>query len=321
MGASLRSLALWASIATTAACGPGRSTLLPPADGGAQDGAIDGASSADGGSCARQADCDDGIACTEETCVFGGVCERTANDRLCPMGQRCFIGRGCAAGSSCTSNAECNDNVECTRDVCGAGGVCQNIRDDSRCTAGQRCSYTLNCVEPGRCGTDPDCDDGRFCNGVERCASGMCGAWSAPDCSDGDMCTGDVCNESMRTCEHVMLNPCGGTVQSGTYNLAPAANYSCRAGAINVSQIMVDATASGVVVRGFPVELRGSPASGGMFTATGTSNIGGCQWVITLSGTATMPNQFSGTWSVMFNFCDASNMCLSQFREVTGTRS
>lgn len=320
MGASLRSLALWASIATTAACGPGRTTLLPPTDSGAQDATSDGASSADGGTCARQADCDDGIACTEETCVFGGVCERTANDRLCPMGQRCFLGRGCAAGSSCTSNAECNDNVECTRDVCGAGGVCQNIRDDSRCTAGQRCSYTLNCVEPGRCGTDPDCDDGRFCNGVERCASGTCGAGSAPDCSDGDMCTGDVCNESMRTCEHVMLNPCGGSVQPGTYGITPSFSYTCGAGTFApVSQVTIDVTGTTLTVRGLPVDLRGNQSSG-MFAAIGTWNQGGCDWEFSLNGAFTMPTQFRGTLSLNFNNCPVTRNCIGASINVDGVR-
>lgn len=215
-----RTITLWGLSSASVACGPGRPMLLPPNDSTAS---VDATSDSGGGEqCTRQQDCDDGIACTDETCVFGGVCERTANDRLCPMGQRCFIGRGCAAGNSCMRNEDCNDSVPCTRDVCSAGGVCQNIRDDSRCTPGQRCSYTLDCVEPGRCGTDPDCDDGRFCNGPERCTMGMCAAGTAPNCSDGDMCTGDVCNEAMRMCEHVPLNPCGGAVQAGTYDIAMA---------------------------------------------------------------------------------------------------
>ncbi|MBL8678705.1 MAG: hypothetical protein JNK05_06050 [Myxococcales bacterium] len=304
-----------------AACGPDRTMILVPTDSGVMDVAQDSpAPPADGGRCTRQEDCNDNIACTEETCVVGGVCERIANDRMCPMGQRCFLGRGCASGSSCTRNEDCDDRVACTRDVCGAGGVCQNIRDDSRCPAGDRCSYTLNCVAPGRCGTDPDCDDGRFCNGPERCTGGMCGAGTAPNCADSDMCTADLCNEAMRMCEHVTRNPCGGVVSPGTYTLAPAPSYTCGAGSLNVSQVMLESSASGVVVRGFPVELRGSPPTDGQFTARGETSIGGCQWVFALSGTFLMASEFRGTWTVMFNFCDASRMCFSQFREVTGTR-
>ncbi|MFO0563051.1 MAG: hypothetical protein U0269_33830 [Polyangiales bacterium] len=314
-----RTIALLALSSASVACGPGRPMLLPPNDSSAGvDAASDGGGG--GGQCTRQQDCDDGIACTDETCVFGGVCERTANDRLCPMGQRCFIGRGCAAGNSCMRNEDCNDNVPCTRDVCGAGGVCQNIRDDSRCTPGQRCSYTLDCVEPGRCGTDPDCDDGRFCNGPERCTMGMCAAGTAPDCSDGDMCTGDVCNEAMRMCEHVPLNPCGGAVQAGTYDISPSFSYTCGAGSLApVSSVTLEVTGSTVVVRGFPVELRGTHSSG-MFNATGTWSQGGCGWQFSLLGAFTMPNQFRGSLNLDFQSCSISLNCIGASPAITGTR-
>lgn len=316
-------MAMVGALATLAACGTPRPPLLPPADGASGvDAATDtgAGGGADAGRCTRQEDCDDGIACTDESCVFGGVCERTANDSRCPMGQRCFLGRGCAAGNSCMRNEDCNDNVACTRDVCGAGGVCQNIRDDSRCTAGERCSYTLNCVAPGRCGTDPDCDDGRFCNGPERCASGMCAAGTAPNCADSDMCTGDVCNEAMRMCEHVMLNPCGGSVQAGTYGITPSFSYTCGAGSLAaVSQLTIEVAGSMVTVRGFPVELRGSQ-SGGMFATVGTWSQGGCDWEFSLNGAFTMPNQFRATLGLNFNSCPITRNCLGASTNVDGVR-
>jgi hypothetical protein len=318
----MRVRSLLASLALLCACSPARPPILPPPDAATLDASPDvSAPPIDGGErCARQQDCDDGIPCTEESCVVGGVCERVPNDRLCPMGQRCFPGRGCAAGNSCTRNEDCEDRVPCTRDVCGAGGVCQNVRDDSRCPVGEQCSLTLGCVPPGRCGADADCDDGRYCNGPERCMGGTCGLGTPPNCADMDPCTGDVCNEMTRSCDHVMLNPCGGTVTPGTYTLSPTPNYSCGAGSLDVRQVTLESSPSGVVVRGFPVELRGAPASMGMFSVRGESSIGGCQWAFAMSGTFVMGNQFRGTWTVMFNFCDASQRCFSQFREVTGTR-
>lgn len=295
--------------------------ILVPTDTGVLDAAQDSSTPpADGGRCARQEDCNDNIACTEETCVVGGVCERIANDRMCPMGQRCFIGRGCASGTSCTRNEDCDDRVECTRDVCGAGGVCQNIRDDSRCPAGDRCSYTLNCVAPGRCGTDPDCDDGRFCNGPERCTGGMCGAGTAPNCADTDMCTGDVCNETTRMCEHVMLNPCGGSITPGMYDLSPAFGYTCGAGSLApVSAVTLEVTGGAAVVRGFPVELRGTAGSG-MFTVMGTWNQGGCGWEFSLTGAFTMPNRFVGTVGLNFQNCSIPLRCIGDTAPVTGMR-
>jgi hypothetical protein len=318
-----RSMAMVGALATLAACGTPRPPLLPPTDSAsstdaATDTGVGGGS--DAGRCTRQEDCDDGIACTDESCVFGGVCERTTNDNRCPMGQRCFVGRGCAAGNSCMRNEDCNDNVACTRDVCGAGGVCQNIRDDSRCTAGERCSYTLNCVAPGRCGTDPDCDDGRFCNGVERCTSGMCAAGTAPNCADSDMCTGDVCNEAMRMCEHVMLNPCGGSVQAGVYDVTPAPSYTCGTGNFGpVSSLNVDVSGSNVTVRGLPVDLTGTQSMG-MFSASGRWSRGICTWVFTLQGAATMANRLRMTLNVSFDFCDVSTGCVPQPYAFDGTR-
>jgi hypothetical protein len=304
------------------ACAPARPPILPSPDATAMDAsATDGPSApADGGRCTRQEDCDDGIPCTEETCIVGGVCERTANDRMCPMGQRCFFGRGCASGSSCATNEECDDRVPCTRDVCGAGGVCQNIRDDSRCTVGERCSFTLGCVAPGRCGTDPDCDDGRFCNGPERCTGGMCAAGTAPNCADMDPCTGDVCNETTRACDHVMLNPCGGTVTPGTYDLAPAPGYTCGTGSFGPqSSIIVETSGTRVTVRGFPVDLTGTQEMG-MFMASGRWARGLCSWVFTLQGAATMANRLRMTLNVSFDFCDVSTGCVPQPYAFDGTR-
>ncbi|MDP3275474.1 MAG: hypothetical protein Q8Q09_09790 [Deltaproteobacteria bacterium] len=304
-------------------CAPARVPILPPIDSGAMDASSIESGVADGGQCARQQDCDDGIACTEETCVFGGVCERTTNDALCPMGQRCFAGRGCASGNSCTRNEDCDDRVACTRDVCGVGGVCQNVRDDSRCINGERCSLTLGCVVPGRCGVAADCDDGLFCNGTERCTSGMCASGTAPNCADMDMCTGDVCNETLRACEHVMLNPCGATVMPGGYTLAPVAEYmGCRYGTLGpVSSVSLAVSGSTVTVTGFPVALTG-PSENGSFSAEGTWNNGGCAWGLRLQGVFTTPTQFRGSWGVSFSgLCtDATSGCVGRGAALTGTR-
>ncbi len=296
--------------------------VLAPTDSAVMDSGQDSSvpPPADGGRCTRQEDCNDNIACTEETCIVGGVCERTANDRMCPMGQRCFFGRGCASGSSCMRNEDCDDRVACTRDVCGAGGVCQNIRDDSRCSAGDRCSFTLDCVAPGRCGTDPDCDDGRFCNGPERCTGGMCAPGTAPNCADMDMCTADVCNEMTRMCDHVMLNPCGGSVTPGTYDLSEPFQYTCGAGNVGpVSSITLEVTGGTAVVRGFPVELRGT-AGAGTFNTTGMWFQGGCSWIFTLIGAFTMPNRFTGSLSLDFGTCPVSLRCIGASPSITGTR-
>jgi hypothetical protein len=230
---------------------------------------------------------------------------------------------GCSATRSCSSNADCDDTIACTHDVCGVGGACQNVRDDSLCDTStmQTCSVALGCIAMGRCGADADCDDARYCNGPERCVmsggSGSCMAGTPVACDDMDSCTADQCNETTHVCDHMPLNPCGGTVESGTYNLSPVPSFSCGSGSIGpVSQIMMMVTASSVTVTGFPRTLTGGAPSMGMFSATGPSGFG-CGGTITLSGSFTMPGMFMGSWSLSAGTCDIT--CNSHFDLVNGT--
>ena len=271
--------------------------------------------------CARQSDCDDQIACTDDSCVVGGVCQHDPVDARCATGQRCFVGRGCAAGLSCVSSADCDDHVDCTQDICVAGGTCQHVRNDSRCQDMQVCSVTLGCVARGRCGTDPDCDDGRFCNGMERCAAGgTCQAGTAPDCSTGDPCIAGSCDDSTQMCIRRPITPCGGSVTAGTYTLDMPPTYSCGAGALGpIGMIRLGVSSSGVEVDGFPVPLRGASPMGGMFSAMGTENRGGCTWRYTLSGEFRMAGRFDGTWNVTFDTCVITMGCVTTSGFFTGT--
>jgi hypothetical protein len=271
--------------------------------------------------CARQTDCDDGLACTDDACVIGGRCEHAPVQSRCPADQRCFPGQGCAATRACSSSAGCDDGVPCTQDLCVAGGTCQSVRDDSRCGPGMACLAT-GCAAMGRCGADGDCDDRVFCNGVERCAGGACAAGTAPDCGDGDPCTGDICTESMARCEHPPIAMCGGgAVTSGAYALAPAIRYSCGAGTIGpISQVTLAVAAGSVTVTGFPAALSGPAPSGGMFTASGSESRGGCQWRYTLSGSFTAEGRFTGSYNLAFDSCVVTLGCFAQFGEVSGTR-
>lgn len=271
--------------------------------------------------CRSQAECDDGIACTDEECVAPGVCEYSPIQSRCTTaGERCFVGRGCASGATCTANADCNDNVACTQDLCNRDGTCRNVRDDSRCQNMQVCTSN-GCAAPGACTIDSDCDDHQFCTGVERCMAGRCANGPQPDCSDGNMCTGDICDPMTQMCVHPPIDPCGGTVSPGLYALSPPPAYMCGAGAFGpVNNVTLMFPAGGVQVTGFPVVLTGSAPSGGMFSATGTESRGGCSWRYTLSGSFTMANRFTGTWNVVFDVCEVSLGCLGRSGLVTGSR-
>ena len=315
----------WIGLVVASCGGADRTPTFRGDDAGAaaDAGALaDAGRAADGGGCRSDRDCDDRVDCTEDTCVFGGVCEHAAVQSRCPMGERCFPTQGCAtmATRRCATDAECDDGVPCTRDVCVAGGMCGNLRDDARCAAGQVCG-AAGCVAMGRCAGDGECDNGVWCDGDERCVGGACAPGARRACSDGDPCTGDVCNEAMRRCENPALNPCGGSVQSGTYRLSPAPTYSCGAGAFGpVSSVTLTVTATGVEVTGFAVPLRGPAPAMGMFAASGTAFQGACQWAYNLTGSFTMADRFSGVLNVTFPGCDASRGCFPQLFAITGAR-
>lgn len=187
--------------------------------GGPRDGGRDG-----GGTCVTTDDCDDGQACTIDSCAVGGVCAYEAIDERCATGEICDLVRGCTSEPSCASDADCDDGASCTSDRCGVGGECTNTPVDERCTGpGSTCDPATGeaptgCTEAG-CISDDDCDDTFECTtdrcGVdnecvftpvnERCEEGeMCSTTLgcfAPmacerdaDCQDGIFCNGaEVC--------------------------------------------------------------------------------------------------------------------------------
>lgn len=103
--------------------------------------------------------CDDGSACTEDTCVGGGTASGICRNTPIP------------AGTSCTDGNACNG-----AEVCNATGACQ---------AGT----------PPAAGTS--CSDGDACNGAEVCDGyATCLPGDAPAVNDSNACTTDACDPS-----------------------------------------------------------------------------------------------------------------------------
>lgn len=154
------------------------------------------------GCCASQADCNDGDACTADSCTPGEgglpVCSHQTKANCCNTlgdcddGLACTLdlcpvpGEACAHSAKpgcCNTTADCDDNNACTIDSCPtAGGQClhQNTccQGDSECksadpcqkgacVAGQ-CVYTDTC-----CSQDTDCDDFNPCT-KDACDKGKC---------------------------------------------------------------------------------------------------------------------------------------------------
>ena len=124
------------------------------------------------------ASCDDGVACTDDTCdATQGRCGHAPNDSRCGHGQYC------------SSTTSCEDVVPCTAD-----GDCAHVPGDA-CTGTSTCDTAR-----GRCvrGASHDCSDGDACT-VDTCAiSGgapMCAHRPADTASDPANCgaCGNVC--------------------------------------------------------------------------------------------------------------------------------
>ncbi len=186
-----------------------------------------------GGQCSGSVplDCDDGLACTIDTCGPSG-CIHTAD---------CDDGLGCTVDScgpsGCVHAEQCDDANPCTADSCaangcmhtGIGGTCD---DGNACTGGDHCSSS-HCV-----GTVRDCDDGNPCTddgcvpATGECAStnddtngcslsGSCAVCAAgacvpgtPSCDDGIGCTVDSCDGATGQCVHT---PDDASCRNGDY--------------------------------------------------------------------------------------------------------
>jgi hypothetical protein len=176
--------------------------------------------------------CNDGNACTTDTCDAVSGCVHT------PIA-------GCV---SCTTNADCNDSNPCTADLC-SGGACTNpvLPNNTPCPDGTVCNGTelcqggsctagtaLNCNDGNPCTTDTcdavtgcahapvadgtGCPDATLCNGAETCIAGICVAGTPLNCNDGNPCTADVCLP-VSGCQNTAVpngTPCAdGTVCNG----------------------------------------------------------------------------------------------------------
>src|SRR5207244_2456319 len=135
--------------------------------------------------CSTAADCNDGNACTTESCD-AGVCHNTAI-------------AGC---TPCTTVADCNDGNACTTDAVTA----------ECCDAGDCHTTAIAGCKP--CTTAADCDDQNACT-TKSCTAGACANGTIPgctpctttaDCDDQDTCTQDLCTAG--ACQHTQLENC-----------------------------------------------------------------------------------------------------------------
>lgn len=196
--------------------------------------------------CMADADCDDGLDCTTDTCLTG-TCEYSNPTNCCTEGAatvvteqecgpdpdgpapcsvlECLPGGTCNTITTldcCVTDADCDDGLACTVDTC-AVNTCEYSNPTNCCTEGaaaavteQECGpdpdgpapcFALECLSGGTCNTavtadcclaDADCSDGDNCTD-DFCEDGAC-TNPQVDCADGDPCTADVCFQG--SCVH-----------------------------------------------------------------------------------------------------------------------
>ena len=160
--------------------------------------------SGDGGpsGCIADPDCNDGLACTIDSCGVGGVCRFNPLDERCERGQVCDTVRGCVSDASCDDDADCDDTVMCTYDTCGVGGVCSHMPLDERCMDDEMCDSTMGCVAgPAGCSADTECDDMVMCT-LDTCnVMAMCEHTPVNErCEAGETCTMTGCEAPPEMC-------------------------------------------------------------------------------------------------------------------------
>lgn len=150
----------------------------PPADGG-----VDTPSG-----CIKAVDCDDGDACTTDTCSASRQCEhepKAIDDSIACTVDACNTATGEVTHTP--TQAMCNDSASCSADACdptaaGADPVtgCTHTLNDAACTDTFSC--TTNACSPGANGADA-----------------TTGCVATPDnaaCGDSIGCTNDACDPS-----------------------------------------------------------------------------------------------------------------------------
>lgn len=183
--------------------------------------------------CASDAECDDGVDCTEDRCTEFRNCRNTVLPSLCPTGSSCHPTRGCEMGRPCADDTDCVDDDACTvNERCDpAARVCvvdpldgDGDGDPPRVCGGGDCDDSVETIFAGadeRCNTADDDCDGRTDEGLEAPVCTFCETVNS--CGDEDM---HGCYVRIET--HLELTDCANRT-SIVSALADCATASCTA--------------------------------------------------------------------------------------------
>ncbi|HBQ19881.1 MAG TPA: hypothetical protein DEF51_55060 [Myxococcales bacterium] len=145
--------------------------------------------------CERDEECDDGVACTRDSCGMNGLCRNQVDI------------------ASCDDGIFCNGVEQCDTELGCVPGRRQTCNDDDVCTI-DRCSEEEKLCEHFPRDLDEDGDPDWFCSG-------------GGDCDDTNSLVSSLINE---VCDDGIDNDCDGTVDNGcatqcTRDDSPVVNF------------------------------------------------------------------------------------------------
>lgn len=161
--------------------------------------------------------CDDGVACTFDSCgpdgcqhridntscmaAPGGVCDPILDCQYptCVEGVTCVAGPCGTAhcdGDTCVPATVCDPDERCCAGAC----VPMGCDDGDPCTA-DSCGAT-GCLHAPITSTTVACSDGDPCTSGDHCMAGVCTSVGRRLCNDLDPCTSDSCDSSTGMCAH-----------------------------------------------------------------------------------------------------------------------
>jgi hypothetical protein len=160
--------------------------------------------------------CDDGNACTADSCEPAEGCVHTPVG--CNDGNACTTD-GCDPVQGCTHSAlSCDDGSACTADSCEPAQGCLHTsiscNDGNACTTDscdpvQGCTHSALSCDDGSVCTIDSCDPAQgclhvpvICDDASACTADSCDAvqgclYTPITCSDGDACTADSCEAAV----------------------------------------------------------------------------------------------------------------------------
>ncbi|HEX4823484.1 MAG TPA: hypothetical protein VFV19_04195 [Candidatus Polarisedimenticolaceae bacterium] len=141
--------------------------------------------------------CDDGNACTADTCRGIDGCQNIVLTGDCDDSNACTTGDHCQDGYCVsTGRLNCDDGDVCTYDSCYPLTGCyhspRSTCDDGNSCTIDSCDRVTGCLNAPAPDGSP-CDDGNACIAGESCQSGSCLGGSPVDCDDDNVCTADSC--------------------------------------------------------------------------------------------------------------------------------